>query len=29
MVHPEEGEELLRQVEELLGPEADDGEAAP
>ena len=27
MVHPEEGEELLRQVEELLGPEADDGEA--
>ncbi len=29
MVHPEEGQELLRQVEDLLGPEADDGGAAP
>jgi retron-type reverse transcriptase len=29
MVHPEEGKELLRQVEELLGPEADDGGATP
>ncbi len=26
MVHPDEGAELLRQVEELLGPEADEGE---
>jgi hypothetical protein len=29
MVHPEEGEELLRQVEELLGPEADGPEETP
>jgi hypothetical protein len=30
MVHPEEGAELLRQVDELLGPERDpDGEEAP
>jgi hypothetical protein len=29
MIHPEEGDELLRQVEELLGPETDEGEGAP
>jgi hypothetical protein len=30
MVHPEEGAELLRQVDELLGPERDPaGEEAP
>ena len=29
MVHPDEGTEFLRQVEELLGPEADGPEETP
>jgi RNA-directed DNA polymerase len=29
MVHPEEGEELLRQVEELMGPESEEQEEKP